>query len=137
MRITKEIIEAHSGCLEGIAWFVEAFPNGGEYGEVLTAAKVQDDKNGHDSYAAFARMLHASATAWLMQGAAVMNEKYHVFSPLTGTHSEHITLDDALAARTEVIRQYVLAHAEMFAIAQEVTTSEGNTLWNPVPIPNP
>ena len=45
MRVTKELIESHNACSEGHAWFVNAFPTGGEHPDVMARIMADDHWN--------------------------------------------------------------------------------------------
>ena len=47
LQITKERAKAWEACASGYRWFLEKFPQGGEFAEVYTA--LQDDKRYDDS----------------------------------------------------------------------------------------
>ena len=57
--ITREFINSHDACLSGENWFVQNFPNGGEYQKVLDALVEQD---------------HTDWASWLMSIAGASDE---------------------------------------------------------------
>jgi hypothetical protein len=133
MRITNELIEHFNACEPGVNTMLELFPNGGEYEEVLAAAKHADELHGDNKgREAFIRMMKRNPKVWLKIEGTKVKDVFHVFNPLTGQHITCNSLEEAKQTREQCIRDYVKSHEQLFTVAQEIETGDGNTLWNPI-----
>lgn len=132
--ITRDDVIALGICESGLVEFDSVFPNGiGNYKEAIARATAMDESgiNPAIQHAEFINFVYETLTK---QGRleSTMVEKYQVFNPLTGSHAQYDTLEEAKVARQAVIDAYVQANVGLFSIAQEIITGEGNSLWNPL-----
>lgn len=132
MRLTKELLEHMSACQEGCDSFINEFPDGGEYNEVLAAAKYHDAVYGNIGREAYLRMMYRNPKAWLQIEGTKMKDVYHVFNPTTGQHTTCNSLAEAKQTREQFMQEYLESHKHMFSTAQEIETPNGDTLWNPI-----
>ncbi len=132
MRITNELIEQFNACEPGVNTMLELFPNGGEYEEVLAAAKQSDELHGDKGREAFIRMMKRNPKVWLLIEGTKVKDVYHVFNPLTGQHTSCNSLEEAKQTRAQYMQDYLESHKQMFSAAQEIETGNGDTLWNPI-----
>lgn len=137
--INKNILEAHATCAESLHEFVNVLGGGDvnfeiEFQDALTHIKqLPLDTETKASWILYVKALKDSPDFYLMQGAAVMNNKFHVFNPITGQHEEAVSIEDARILRQQIIDQFLQANIAQFKIGQEVFVPEENkSLWKVV-----
>lgn len=137
--INKSILEAHSTCVESLHEFVNVLGKGNQNFEIEFENAVDYiqnlplDRETKLSWIVFVRNLKESTLFYLMQGAAVVNEKYHVMNPLTGQYEEAASIEDARTLQQKIKNDFLSANASLFTIGQEVFIAEENkTLWQVV-----
>lgn len=137
--INKNILEVHGTCAESLHEFVNVLGAGDENFQIEFQDAINYvqslplDRETKLSWIVFIRGLKDSPQFYLMQGAAVVNEKYHVMNPLTGQYEEATTLDDARALQQRIKDDFLAANKSLFVIGQEVFVAEENkSLWKTV-----
>lgn len=137
--INRKLLMAHNCCGESLDEFTNILGNGDvnfeiEFQDGINYIQnLQLDRETKLAWLVFVRSLKDSPQFYLMQGAAVMNEKYHVMNPLTGQHEEATTLDDARALQQRIKDDFLAANISLFVIGQEVFVAEENkSLWKTV-----
>lgn len=133
MIVTRDMIVAAGSCDTGVATFDALFPSGsGSFEDVVKAALLADTGTGNNDNAGFMLGLKSNPRAKLLAGEAVMNAKYQAFNPMTGRYTECASLDAARLIRAEAADAYLQANIGLFPIAQEVVTTEGESIWMPL-----
>jgi hypothetical protein len=130
MNITREVLEQHSACAPGLKDFVETFPSGGEYNEVLLAAR-QVDAHKMDGLMreAYVRLMGRSMGVTLNY---TPTQKFRVFNQLTNTHEQLDSLEAAKLVRKQSMEAYLQQNIDLFTVAQETTNPNGDSLWLPL-----
>lgn len=139
MIITRLILEAHGCCGESLDEFTNVLGGGDLNFEIEFQSGIEYiqnlplDRETKLAWLVFVRGLKDSPQFYLMQGAAVVNEKYHVMNPLTGQYEEATTLDGARALQQRIKDDFLAANTSLFVIGQEVFVEEENkSLWKVV-----
>jgi hypothetical protein len=133
MKITRAALEQHLACTQGLEDFIERFPNGGEYNEVLLAARQWDaDKADGLLREAYIRLLGRSPEFALIQSNYIPTQKFQVFSPLTGAYEQANSLEEVKVLREQLMQQYLAQNIGLFTVAQETMGAAGDSLWFPL-----
>lgn len=132
MRLTKELLEKINACQEGYQSFIDEFPDGGDYKDVLTTARYLDAVHGNIGREAFIRMMARNPKVWLHIEGTRVKEIFHVFNPLTGQHITCNSVEEAKETQQKCISDYIETQKHLFSVAQEIETVNGDTLWNPI-----
>ena len=133
--ITRQDIIDCDVCSGGLSDFDEVFPSGVTDTETLLAEcaikdETKDKAAAETNYTLWAKVLIKNKYG-LSTGQEIVsvNDKYQVFNPLTGQHTECATMAEVLTTRQSIIDQYVQAHPGLFGVSQEAVNGNGDTVW--------
>lgn len=116
--------------------FLNDFSEGGDSDNIVNAAKFYDALNGGEVRQLVTPLLLSDASIWLKMKGTIVKEIYQVFNPLTGQHITCNSVEEAKEAREQVMKDYLESQKGLFSVAQEIETTNGDTLWNPIDLDN-
>lgn len=133
--ITRQDIIDCDVCSGGLSDFDEVFPSGVTDTETLLAeCAIKDETHNKaasgTNYTLWAKVLIRNKYG-ISTGKEIvsMNEKYQVFNPLTGQHTECATMAEVLTTRQSIIDEYVQSQITLFHVSQEAVNGDGDTVW--------
>lgn len=112
--------------------FLDDFSEGGDHQSILNAAKYHDAIAGENSRVILIESLPTNAHIWAKLEGTKVKEIYQVFNPLTGQYTTCNSVEEAKKVREQVMKDYLKSQKGLFSVAQEIETSNGDTLWNPI-----
>lgn len=125
MIITKQMMIDIGACTPGFDDGVALGLDGMEFGAAIQSLK----EAGHPKWAAWLRSRRTSVIA---ASEDMVFGKYRTTHPITYEQVEHLTIEQAQAARHAIKQYFLVTEAHRFTVNQEIEHENGDVTWLPV-----
>lgn len=126
MILTEEFLKIQKACNEGIQACIENNYIGQEYSDVIRSFISTNQKD----FAGWLIDQKKSETYIRSNGTEIIMGAYHVFNPLTGTHIECQTADEARNTLSRLYKELIDLHKP--SVCQSISNENGDSTWVPV-----
>lgn len=124
MIITKEMLLYSNGCMrqEDIEMARAAGVVIGE--TTVSEGVVKLHAAGHTTLAAWLRL---AGHRWAVKNAGVVGVVYHIFNPVTGKHTDALTIEEAMRLRQQFIDDFLRVNLPVFSVIEETVANTGES----------